>query len=268
MSPRVERSESEPSSQKRDRDDFDMAMRESRPPAKRAPTPLPSVTPSQARYSAVNADVERFVQVVLRGDDEQLRAHIAKLREDGVGAEAIFLDLLAPAARALGEKWSDDSCDFVDVTIALGKLQSTLRELSSLFVSDRPDTSLVGRVLLACVPGEQHSFGLFMVAEFFIRDGWGVRVGPPVSEAELLLNLRSEWYDVVGFSVSCDSRLDHLKREIARVRHASMNPNVLVMAGGRAFNDQPELLARIGADASAARADLAPIRARQMLAIS
>ena len=104
-----------------------------------------------------------------------------------------------------------------------------------------------------------------MVAEFFVRDGWEVHVGPPVSDEQLLADVRTEWYDIVGFSVSCDSRLDHLKREIRRVRQASKNKKVLILAGGRAFNENPGLLERIGADASAANAELAPERARQML---
>jgi methanogenic corrinoid protein MtbC1 len=93
-------------------------------------------------------------------------------------------------------------------------------------------------------------------------------VGPPLSEDRLLADVRATWYDVVGFSVACDGRLDHLKREIARVRKASRNPRVLVLAGGRAFNEQPDLVARVGADASATNAELAPEVARQLLALA
>lgn len=93
-----------------------------------------------------------------------------------------------------------------------------------------------------------------------------VHVGPPLSGEQLLEDVRAEWYDVIGFSVSCDSRLDHLKREIRRVRQASKNRKVAILAGGRAFNEHPGLLERIGADASAANAELAPECARQVLA--
>lgn len=210
--------------------------------------------------------VKAFVQAALAPEETVIKTFVGDLLASGVSVQSIYLDLLAPAARQLGEMWVEDSCDFVEVTMAVGRLQLVLRDLSQMFVRDRPEEQLSGRVLLACVPGEQHSLGLFMVAEFFVRDGWEVHVGPPLSDEQLLADVRSEWYDIVGFSVSCDSRLDHLKREIHRVRQASMNREVMILAGGRAFNEQPGLLERIGADASAANAELAPECARQLLA--
>ena len=228
---------------------------------------------SPARSAAASApldeaQIREFVAIVLAEDDASALRYAAALQARGVSVESVYLDLLAPAARALGEMWSDDTCDFAEVTIAVSRLQLVLRDLSQMFVRDRADATLVGRVLLACVPGEQHSLGLFMVAEFFIRDGWGVHVGPPLSEDRLLADVRASWYDVIGFSVACDGRLDHLKRQIGRVRKASQNPRALVMVGGRIFNEQPDLLARVGADASAANAELAPEVARQLLALS
>ncbi|MEO7996141.1 MAG: cobalamin-dependent protein [Gemmatimonadaceae bacterium] len=211
--------------------------------------------------------VPEFVRAALATEDRVIRELVDRLLEQGRSVQSIYLDLLAPSARALGEMWSEDNCDFVEVTMAVGRLQLVLRDLSQMFVRDRPEEEVAGRVLLACVPGEQHSLGLFMVAEFFVRDGWEVHVGPPLSDEQLLADVRTEWYDIVGFSVSCDSRLDNLKREIRRVRQASRNRNVLILAGGRAFNEHPGLLERIGADASAANAELAPERARQMLSI-
>ena len=229
---------------------------------------LAASSPEASGVQAVNDPlVQEFVRAVLADDESVVKDYVDLLLTQGVSVQSIYLDLLAPAARALGEMWVEDVCDFVGVTTGVGRLQLVLRDLSQMFVRDRPDEELAGRVLLACVPGEQHSLGLFMVAEFFVRDGWEVHVGPPLSDEQLLADVRSEWYDIVGFSVSCDSRLDHLKREIRRVRQASRNQNVLILAGGRAFNDNPELLARVGADASAANAELAPERARQMLSM-
>lgn len=214
-----------------------------------------------------HAQVCAFVEAVLAPKDADALAFVTALRDGGSSVESIYLDLLAPAARELGDRWVDDSCSFVDVTMALGRLQTVLRDLSSMFVREHPERELVGSALLACVPGEQHSLGLFMVAEFFIRDGWGVRVGPPISEADLLSDVRGGWYDVVGFSLACDSRFDRLKREISRVRAASRNRNVLILVGGRTFNEHPELVKRVGADASALNAELAPEQARRMLAL-
>jgi methanogenic corrinoid protein MtbC1 len=210
-------------------------------------------------------DVAEFVRRVLGGDDEEVPRYIAGLLERGTTAEALYLDLLAPTARQIGDLWSDDRCDFVEVTLALGRLQRALRDLSRVFLADATRPTLAGRVLLSSVPGEQHTLGMFMVAEFLLRDGWGVFVGPPLSEAELLASVESEWFDVIGFSVGCESRLQTLKREITKVRRCSRNRQVAVMVGGRVFNDYPELIGRVGADASAIDAREAPLVARALL---
>lgn len=211
------------------------------------------------------AEIDRFVECVRGHDDDLASAHVAALIERGVGVEAVYLDLLAPTARQLGELWTDDACDFVEVTIALGRLQRILRDVSHLFVGrgTQPDA---GRILLSCIPGEQHSLGLFMVSEFFVRDGWEVSLGAPIGECDIATLLRDEWYDVVGFSVACNSRLSYLSREIPRLRKQSRNRRITVLVGGRVFNDQPEMVQRVRADAACTDARSAPGLARRMVA--
>ena len=226
-----------------------------------------ALTPSGSQASAVSrADLETFLSHVLGDSEDEAIRFAAALTDRGVPTEAIYLDLLAPTATALGELWSADTCDFVEVTVALGRLQRVLRQMSRVFIAPAPATGdPIGRVLLSCIPGEQHTLGLFMVAEFMIRAGWGVSVGPPVAEADLLNLLRDEWFDVVGFSVTCDSRLAHLQREIRKVRACSRNSKVAIIVGGRVFNDRPELVGRIGADACAADARSAPEHACRLI---
>jgi methanogenic corrinoid protein MtbC1 len=212
------------------------------------------------------ADLEGFLRDVLGDSDDGALISARAMVERGVSTESIYLDLLAPTARALGDLWSDDTCDFVVVTVALGRLQGVLRQLSRVFITPAsPTESTVGRILLSCIPGEQHTLGLFMVAEFMIRDGWGVSVGAPVEERELLNLVRDEWFDAIGFSVACDSRLWQLQREIRRVRAGSRNTRIAVIVGGRVFNDRPDLVRRVGADASAVDARSAPQSIRDLV---
>lgn len=230
------------------------------PSTEAAPAPVPSTTFS-------DDDIEAFVERVAGVEEEPASAYVGALIDRGVAVEIIYLELLTPAARRLGELWSDDACDFVDVTIALGRLQRVVREISHLFVGHgaRPDA---GRVLLSCIPGEQHTLGMFMVSEFFVRDGWEVSLGAPVAECDLAALVRDEWFDVVGFSVACNSRIAHLSREIPRLRRESLNPRLAVMVGGRVFNDQPAMVARVHADASATDARGAPLLARRLMGVA
>jgi len=209
-------------------------------------------------------DIPDFLQEVLGPEDAGAAEYVRQLLADGVSVESIYLDLLSPAAHELGLRWEDDECSFVDVTVAMGRLQRVLRELSQVFQSEGGEPAKEGQVLLTCLPGEQHTLGLIMVAEFLIRDGFRVHVGTPWSEADLLTMVRTDWFDLIGFSAGCESRLSVLKREIHRIRANSRNPNVQILVGGQVFSLDPALVDRVGADGWARDARESSVVARTL----
>jgi methanogenic corrinoid protein MtbC1 len=211
------------------------------------------------------ADRERFLDLVLGADDAAPAAYIDALVRCGVTVGDVYMELLAPTAVELGRMWEDDACDFVDVTLAVGRMQRAVRELGHGFVGSAPVTQAAGRVLLSAMPAEQHTLGLFIVAEYLLRDGWHVRVLTPDTPAELAAVMRGEWFDVVGFSAACDSRLLALRHEVSAVRRHSRNRQVRVIVGGRIFVEHPDLVGRVGADGSAATAADAPVCARALV---
>jgi methanogenic corrinoid protein MtbC1 len=227
----------------------------------------PAPMPTQRDAASIDAStVSHFVSAVLGTDDAAPAALVQTLLGDGHAVETLYLDLLAPAARELGQRWEDDECSFVDVTVAMGRLHRVLRELSESFQSEGNGVPRTGHVLLTCLPGEQHTLGLIMVAEFLIRDGFRVHVGSPWAEADLLDLIRREWFDVVGFSAGCDSRLSTLKREITRLRAASCNPHLQVLVGGQVFSLDEKLVERVGADGWARDAASSPETVRALCA--
>ncbi len=223
----------------------------------------PSLAIAVARQLS-DVDVRQFLALVRGIDDTGSAEFVQELMQSGISIESVYLDLLAPAARRLGTLWESDECDFVEVTVAMGRMQRTLRDLSHVFLADASRTETAGSVLLSCVPGEQHTLGVIMVGEFLLRDGWRVLVGSPWTDSDIDQMIGAEWYDVVGFSVGCESHVSALKREIRRMRAASRNPNVKVIVGGRIFADNPDMIGRVGADAYASDARGAPQVARSL----
>jgi methanogenic corrinoid protein MtbC1 len=120
-------------------------------------------------------------------------------------------------------------------------------------------------VFLLPVPGDQHTFGAVIVAEFFRRAGWDVWDDPGASKEEILRIVRSEWFSVVGLSVSCEQHLEGLGSVIRAIRRASRNPSIGVMVGGLPFIDRPERVALVGADATAADGRQATLQAQNLI---
>lgn len=206
--------------------------------------------PRAERGEPVTNEVVEFVRLLLAHDVAVASAYIEAQCQQGVALEGIFLDLMAPAARLLGELWQEDICDFTDVTIALSRLQQLLRELGPAFedgVVARP----CGRsALLVAAPGDQHTFGIFVVQEFFRRAGWKVRGGYVGTSDELGDLVASERFDVVGLSVSNGAPTSDMAALIKTIRQAALGA-LSVMVGGRFFLDHPDYVRRVGADATA-----------------
>lgn len=215
------------------------------------------------------ADVIPFALMVLHDDDDALRSFIAALRDRGVPIESVFLDLLAPVARHLGELWERDLCSFTEVTVGLGRLQQLLRENSAAFARFNRDESsdTTRRVLLMPCPGEQHTFGLSLVGEFFHRAGWEVITSFMASDNAPGM-VQKDWFDVVGFSLGCETGMDRLIETMAQVRRKSLNPVVSIIAGGAIFGLHPELGSRLPADAIITDGPAAPALAAKLLADS
>ena len=224
-----------------------------------------AANPEPGTAVAAKADVDAFVQLIIHASEAAAVLTIDGLRERGVAVESIYLDLFGPTARRLGEMWEDDSCDFSTVTVALGRLQRLLRELSPAFGTEVEHPANGRRALFVQPRDEQHSFGLSMVAEFFRRDGWDVigGVGGAVASPQALV--REEWVDLVGFSVGSDGRLPWLRETIAAVRAASRNPTLGVLVGGPPFVAHPEWATECGADGTARNGKEAPLVAERLL---
>jgi methanogenic corrinoid protein MtbC1 len=212
-------------------------------------------------------EVAALARLVLAQDGGAASSYVESLRTRGTSIEVLYLELLAPAARRLGELWTADICDFAEVTVGLCRLQQVLHELGPAFRSETDHLDHGRRVLLLPVPGEQHSFGVYMVAEFFRRAGWDVWSGAVESSKELVRIVRRERFAVIGLSVSADNQVDTLSSSIRAVRRASRNRGIGVLVGGPVFVEHPELVPLVGADATAVDGRQAVQQARNLLAL-
>ena len=194
-------------------------------------------------------EVVRFARLLLDYAGEVLViAHVDAAVHRGIPVAAIYLDLFQPAARYIGELWADDRCTFVDVTLAIGTLQKMLRRLEPEFHRNGRPPERDRQALLVPLPGDQHTFGLSMVSEFFRRAGWNVWNTPSASIDALGRTVATAWFTLVGLSASTDSHLDDLTTAIRLIRRKSLNRHVGVLVGGPIFVTNPDNVGRVGAD--------------------
>lgn len=195
--------------------------------------------------------IDRFAQLTITGEVEDLEDQIVKLARNGMGAESVYLDLMAPAARRLGDYWDQDLCSFTDVTIGLGRLQTLLYRLSAKQKGVEDPSALVTTGLFITPAGAQHKFGITMVEELFRRAGWKTLCLPDISIPELKATVAAQSFDLVGLGISISAQFEQAQDMIRQVRSSSCNPEVKIMVGGSLIVENPQQAGALGADFSA-----------------
>lgn len=146
--------------------------------------------------------IEAFAHSLISQDNSEGYDFVEDFLNRGVPMERVLLELMAPAARLMGEMWTADKCSFIDVTLGLSRIQQMLRQFRHVSDGQRVAAENKGRALLVPAPGEQHTFGLRVVEEFLLRDGWEVRSNLRASHAEMVQLVSEDDYDFIGFSLS------------------------------------------------------------------
>jgi len=229
--------------------------------AHRLPEPLPA---EPVTVSAQPEDVVEFVRLALGADDNAWQAHLDGLAARGMPVAELFIGIMGPAAAELGRMWEQDKCSWTDVTVGVGRMQRSMRMLSPAFGHEVAHPADGRRVLLLPAPGEQHTFGLSIVAEFFRRAGWEVVGDSEARASDPAALVRAEWFDVVGISVGNEARLDWLRSGIEAVRKASRNQAIGVMVGGPVLVADPSRAQQVGADGTATDGREAPLVAERL----
>ncbi len=165
------------------------------------------------------AQVQLLAQACLQGLDAA-RQVVFGWQRQGQSLQDIYLQGIAPCARRLGQWWSEDRLDFAMTTIACAHLQQLLHDFSAEFLQEAPQSPT----------------------------GWTVTVGVPQDVAEFKRRFQSEWFDVVGISVSTDRHLDTLATLLPQLKAGADNLSLRLFVGGPMALREPVRLRGIAAE--------------------
>ena len=212
-------------------------------------------------------ELREFVTLLIDRDDDLAPQRTEELLASGVPIDSLYTEIFAPAARLLGTMWDADETDFTAVTRGVIRLHRLLHLLDERFTGSVPLKLPAKRILLMTAIGEQHGFGLAIVAQYFRRARWDVSLEQITSNSEVAALVRGSWFDVVGFSSSREQSLPQLATTVRATRKASRNQHLRIMVGGSVFVAQPGRYRETGADATAADASQAVIEAEALISL-
>jgi MerR family transcriptional regulator, light-induced transcriptional regulator len=215
----------------------------------------------------VELNVETFADLIMRGNVRESVVCIEALLTQGTSLRTIYLELLAPTARHIGKCWDEDLYCFTDITVGLTHLHQVICRLGQSFTGAAEYRKPARRAIINTLPFEQHTFGLDIVADCFRHSGWEVAARSLDARDRLDDLVRDEPFHLFGLSVSNERQLDRAASTIHAIRRTSHNRAILIMVGGRVFDEHPERAEHIGADATAKNGFLAVEYAENLLAL-
>lgn len=192
----------------------------------------------EGRGAAMPFDIKAvvaFARACIGEDPLAAQSLIDQSIEEGAHSTDLFLGLITPAARHLGELWEQDYCDFASVTIGLARLHEIAHRLGYVYQGGPQASGPQRRLLLTTMPGSQHLLGLIVVADFFRRADWEVVIEIGTSEETILETIQHEWFELIGLSVSTERECKTLNSLLLKVREMSRNPTIRVILGGPVF---------------------------------
>lgn len=221
----------------------------------RPPVARPAAIDPGATVTAT--EIDEFAPLALQVEADALLSYVEAIMARGVAMDVLMVDLIAPAARRLGEFWADDRCDFVDVTMGLWRLQEVVHEVAAREPGELSSKSGGYRALFASMPGDQHYLGTIVIDELFSREGWLTDRITGKETSDILRRVTDSWFDMVGLTINCDCNIENLTSIIIAIRSVSRNSRVCIMLGGGLLSANPELAVKSGADGTARDAKLA-----------
>lgn len=201
------------------------------------------------------SDSLRLADAAVSLDPDAAADIVARALEGGASWDETLLHCISGAAAELGERWTRDELDFVEVTLGCCRLQDVV---ASYGEGDALSTGRGPRpygVLLAPAPKERHTIGLVMLSDFFRRAGWSVTLLTASEGDDLERIVSTRWFDAVGLSLGRKEEVDVLARTFRALKKLSRNPNLVTLAGGPALSCDPALRTAAKADVTAERAD-------------
>jgi len=169
--------------------------------------------------------------------------------------EDVSLNLLQPALYEVGELWSSGTLSVTTEHVGSNLIRSHLAQL----VRISPPPLRNETVLIGCAPGESHDIGALMLALFLRRRGFNtIYAGASVEAEALRADILNRAPEAVCLSASNAPAVQTLTQLYSSL---SSHYQGVLAYGGRAFNEDPELIKTVpgtflGSDAEAGTRNL------------
>jgi methanogenic corrinoid protein MtbC1 len=218
---------------------------------------MPPSAPRDPDSVALSPLARRYLDTLLSGNREEAGRLVLRALDNGDSLRAVYREVFERCLRKVGDLWEHGEIDVArEHHFSLSTQQIMSQLYPHLLQARKKPRGLT--CLSLTVSGEYHEIGSRMVADFLEMEGWtAVFLGSNLNLQDTLQAVRDHRPAVLALSATMAHNLDSAARLVRLVRESRDLRSVGILVGGQAFNEDPQLWKRTGADAYAADADQA-----------
>ena len=144
---------------------------------------------------------EQIYAYILEGDRDTIVSTVKAAIEAGEAPLPLISEVLSPALREIGEKFSDGTIYLPELIMAAEAMQAAMDVLQPVLEARNEHVTVPGRVVIATVQGDIHDIGKNIVCSLLRANGFEVLdLGKDVPAAEIISKAETFKADVIGLS--------------------------------------------------------------------
>ena len=184
--------------------------------------------------------ISRLIEATLIGDNTRADRVLGEAHAS-LSVEDVLLKVIQPTLVEIGEKWHRGEINVAHEHQASNFLRGKLHGLLEL----AGNSKLGPAIIVACAPGEWHEIGALMMAVFLRRAGFRTHyLGANTPVEDLVRFAREVKAEALMISASNAEVVENLRGTARFLLEAAP----LVIYGGNAFNERPEMARELGGE--------------------
>jgi methanogenic corrinoid protein MtbC1 len=189
-----------------------------------------------AAERVLSPEGQSFLNLILERRRRDAAEYVISLRDTGFAPARLFSEIIMPALAEVGLMWQRNEISVADEHAATEICRYVIYRVIDTMPREAP---LPYKILVACVPGEEHELGARVLADYLETRGWAVTfLGRSTPEDDLIA--ASNGVDVAVLSVTMIANLPAARDLLARLRGEV--PGTRTAVGGRAAAKAREVI--------------------------
>jgi len=196
--------------------------------------------------------LERYLNVLLKGDRKACRAVIEEALHSGRTANSVYMDIIWPIMVEIEKLLRSDKITPTQEHLAT-RINRTIVDQLQNKLPHKPSKNK--KIVVCCASDELQELGAQIMADLFESDGWEVKfLGGGLTNDDILAFTNEYGPDILLLYGTAPKQAPGIRQLIDTIIAVNAWPNMRIMVSGGLFNRTDGLWQEIGADLFAATA--------------